>query len=511
MSAPHDPRVLLVYPPDQSMPDYMCKPNGSLAFPCLAAALLEHGVEVAIFDACVGNDRDDLQATFYTATALPSGLLRTGVSDARILEEVADYDVVGLTSIFTAQETMVLYTARLIKQHYPDKLVVAGGVNARSRLPQFFAAGIDAVFLSEAERTICRMIDALRAGSRDFRHISGLAVAHEGQIHTHPTRPEDVVVDLDTLPIPAWHLLPLQRYWTIARPHGGHFKPGEEIRYAQMMTSLGCVFACSYCHISGETKDGLSGSIGAFRVKSEQRVLEELQVLKDLGVQHVFISDDTLFGRKPRAKRIFEQVQRLGLHLSDVNGLNLVHLYKRVGNQYVPDLDLIDVLTQAGFKEIVLAFESGSQRVLKKYVSNKWVIDRYDVGALLAVLKARGFRVIANYMLGYPDETPAELQATVDLAKLHRSQGLDVANFLCVMPLPGTTLFDWALRDGHIDADFDPDMMCWHKATMRNTILPAAEVEALRERLWQEVNDPDYVAYKKGMRPVEATRGEGAL
>ena len=96
-----DPKVTLVYPPNQTLKDYMCKPNGSLAYPNLGGALMTMGVEVEVFDACVGNAKDNLDQVFYESRELPSGLYRTGVSDARILEEIADSDVVGLTSIFT--------------------------------------------------------------------------------------------------------------------------------------------------------------------------------------------------------------------------------------------------------------------------------------------------------------------------------------------------------------------------------------------------------------------------
>src|SRR5262245_33685394 len=115
-----DVRVLLLYPPNQSFPGTMCKPNGSLAYPHLGGALRHHGIDVDVYDACVGNEFDDLDEVFYNSpTELPSGLLRTGVKDERILDEVAGYDIVGITSIFTEQETMVLRTARLIRAAFP--------------------------------------------------------------------------------------------------------------------------------------------------------------------------------------------------------------------------------------------------------------------------------------------------------------------------------------------------------------------------------------------------------
>ena len=53
-----DPRVTLLYPPNQTLKDYMCKPNGSLAYPNLGGALSAMEVDVTVFDACVGNDKD---------------------------------------------------------------------------------------------------------------------------------------------------------------------------------------------------------------------------------------------------------------------------------------------------------------------------------------------------------------------------------------------------------------------------------------------------------------------
>ena len=81
-------KTVLLYPPEQNWPDTMCKPNGSLAYPMLAGALREAGYEVEIFDACVGNEKDDLSTVFYNSSDLPSGMLKTGVSDERILEQV---------------------------------------------------------------------------------------------------------------------------------------------------------------------------------------------------------------------------------------------------------------------------------------------------------------------------------------------------------------------------------------------------------------------------------------
>lgn len=497
-----DPKVTLLYPPNQSWPGTMCKPNGSMAYPSLGAALMEHGIEVEIFDACVGNDKDDLEEMFYRSTPLPNGLLRTGVREDRILEEVEDSDVVGLTSIFTDQETMVIETVQLIKKHFPDKLILTGGVNARNRIERFLDNGVDLICLSESEGTIQKIMDQVSQGNRDFSGLSSIAFkTPNGKIIVHPTQPREVVLNLDDLPIPAWHLLPNDRYWKIGRPHGGYFRPDEDLRYASMVTSLGCVFQCLYCHIGGETVGSASGPIGRFRVKSDARVMKELNVLKKLGVKQVFLEDDTLFGNKRRGIRLLRKIRDEGVAIIDVNGLNLVHLFRN--NE--PDDEILEALRESGFREIVVAFESGSQRIIRKYASNKWNVEKMNVAGLIDRCKQLGMRIAGNYMIGFPDETRKEIDQTVKMARRHRQDGLDSANFFIVIPLPGTPLFDIVVQEGYLAKDFDPDRMTWLKGSMINTAVPRDELEIMRRRVWEEINDSGLVKYKHGMDVAEAT------
>ncbi|HEV3001226.1 MAG TPA: radical SAM protein [Solirubrobacteraceae bacterium] len=493
--------VLLLYPPNQTFPGTVCKPNGSLAYPQLGGALREHGVNVRVFDACVGDGPDPLDELFANPAPLPSGFLRTGVSDERILEVAAEHDVVGITSIFTDQESMVLHCARLIKAAYPEKIVVSGGVNARSRLPQFFAAGVDAVCLSEAEHTLVQIVEAVRRSPRpDLAAVHGVAFPDGAEIRVNPTRPQDVVWDLDSLPLPAWDLLPNERYWKIARPHSGLFEPGAELRYATMVTSLGCPFHCAYCHIAGETQDSLSGPIGRFRVKSDERVLAEIETLKGLGVTDVFIEDDSLLGNKRRGLRLLRKIQGAGVTICDLNGINLIHLLKR----WKPDHEVLEALAAANFTQLNMPFESGNPRIIRKYASNKLDIERADLRGLIVAMKEYGFRMYGNYMMGYPDETLEEIERTIDLAREHVSYGLDAANFFLVVPLPGAPLFDMAIEAGHISPDFNPDTMNIYNANMTGTLVPAPVLEELRDRAWHEVNSETWKDAKKAWAATAA-------
>jgi anaerobic magnesium-protoporphyrin IX monomethyl ester cyclase len=489
-----DLSVLLLYPPNQSVPGTVCKPNGSLAYPHLGGALRQHGVHVQVFDACVGGGPDVLDDIFANPSPIPSGLVRTGVSDERILGVVAEHDIIGITSIFTDQESMVLHCARLIKAAYPEKILISGGVNARSRLPLFFAAGFDVVCLSEADHTIIDIVEAVRRSSRpSFADIHGVAFPDAGRIRINPARTLDIVRDLDLLPMPAWDLLPNQRYWKMARPHSGVFEPGAELRYGTMMTSLGCPFACTYCHIADETEGSLSGPIGSFRVKSDDRVMAEIETLKGLGVTDVFIEDDSLLGQKKRGLRLLERIREAGVTVCDVNGINIIHLLKR----WKPDHEVLEALANAGFTQINLPFETANLRIMRKYASNKLNVEMADLPGLIVAMKEYGFQIYGHYMIGWPDETMDEMETTIDMAREHVSYGLDGAHFFCVVPMPGTPLFDMAIAGNHISPDFNPDRMNIYHANMINTTVPPDVLTETRARAWAEVNSPTFIGAKE--------------
>jgi hypothetical protein len=237
-----NPRFLLLYSALQFGPEEMAKPDGSLSLPYLAGALREAGYDVKILDVSVGDIGDPIEESFFNTKMLPSGLIRCGMTPEQIVKKMADFDVIGVSSIFTTQTTMVLDLLRLAKQADPSKLVIAGGVNARNLRDRFFRAGADIIVLSEGERIVVQIGEALRGKTRlstvpgiAFRDENGVEVVNKSAAPIH---------DLDELPMPAWDLLPLKKYWDLSRPHGGQFPEGKRIQYGALQTSRGCPFQC---------------------------------------------------------------------------------------------------------------------------------------------------------------------------------------------------------------------------------------------------------------------------
>ena len=275
----------------------------------------------------IGTPRDRLADTFYRPVPISPTMVRVGISDDRILEEVADVDVVAITSIFTQQTSRCFEISELIKGAYPEKLVIGGGVNARSLKERFFDHGFDVVFLSEGEKPIVQFARHLHSGNPDLSAVSGIAYRRDGTTHVNPVT--DITHSLDDYPMPSWEALPNERYWEISRLFGGKegwIAEDEHPRYAAMITSRGCPFRCTYCHISKE-RDAEAGNIGDLRLHSVDRVEQEFDRLKGLGVDCVFINDDSFLAKRNRVFAILERLRSYGFRLADVNGVNITHLF----------------------------------------------------------------------------------------------------------------------------------------------------------------------------------------
>ena len=490
-----EPKIVLVYPPNQLMDIEMPRPDGSLGPLYLAGALRDAGYEVEVLDASVGSSEDKLSDTFENRVLLPNGLTRIGMTPDRLREYFSkgNFDIVGISSNFTPQTKMALEVARIAKEVNHNTLVIAGGVNARALSDRFLASRlVDAVILTEGEKIIVNLV---RAWQRDasFEGVGGIKYLRTGFHATNPVTPDLISDNLDDLPIPAWESLPHDKYDEINSPHGSIITDLHQ-RYAPIMTSRGCPFKCSYCHISEEKKVGSStGDIGSLRLKSIDRVMEELKKLMALGVTHLYIEDDSLLAKKPRVKDLFHRLTGLGLKISGVNGVNLVHFGIPTANgRLKPDVEYLEILSGAGFKEIVFPVESGSQRILNKYATGKLRHDKLDVVQLMRDAVKVGITCPVNMMIGFPDETKAEMNESVELAKKLIDAGAKYVTFFIPIPFPGSELFNIAINGGHLSTDFDPDEMNWKNAVMKNTTVPPEEVIAFRDQAWETVNTEDY-------------------
>ncbi len=497
-----EPRFLLMYAPQRHDPTYgVVRPEVSLGNLYLAAVLEKEGFEVDILDCCIGNEKHSMEESFNRVTPLSGSMVRIGLSPEAIVKETSGYDVIGVSSIFTPQTYMVEELVKLVSSAYPDKLIIMGGINARSQMKRFFDAGAHLICISEAEKTIVKIGSILRQGSRDFSGIPGVAFLNNGKIQVNPMI--EVENDLDNLPIPARHKLPLKRIAEIARPHGSGFKPGQIERrplYVSAMTSRGCPYICTFCHISGEQKDSEVGYIGKFRYQSEERVEREMAAIKKLGAEYIYIEDDSLLARKKRALNIFKMLVKFGFKLGDVNGVNLSHLHKNEGRKIVVDDEMLETMAEAGFDRLLFPVESGSQRIIDKWASGKIHHDVYNIEALIKKANAVGIMVSSCYLIGYPDETYEELAQTILMAKKHMDAGSTYVSFTMVTPFPGTALYDYVRQNNLLLPDVELADLNFLYPSMK-TIIDPFYLEFISRKAWEFINKPERIEVIRSLSP----------
>ncbi|MBI5412995.1 B12-binding domain-containing radical SAM protein [Candidatus Peregrinibacteria bacterium] len=495
-----NPKILLAYPANQLMSIEIPRPDGSLGLLYLVGALRREGFHVDLLDVSVGSKEDSLRETFFRRVLQSNGLTRIGMSPARLREHLAceSYDIVGINSNFTPQTRMALEVAKNAKDIDPETLVIAGGVNARALSDRFLSSGfVDVIVLTEGDTIISKIVKAWQKNT-SFEGVGGITWVRNGVHITNPVAPDTILTNLNDLPFPAWDLLPFEKYDDINSPHGS-ITPGKRRRYAPIMTSRGCPFRCEYCHISDEKEaDAQTGGIGFLRLKSIDRVMEEVEILRTFGVTHLYIEDDSLLAKKPRIKDLFHRLNGMGMKISDVNGVNLVHFsIPTSGGRLQPDVEYMEIMKAAGFDEIVFPVESGSQRILDTYASAKLRLDKLNVLELVREAVRIGIACPINMMIGFPDETEEEMKLTVELAQRLIDAGTPYITFFIPIPFPGSKLYRQAIAGGYLSTSFDTDAMNWKNAVMQNTKVSPRRIVELRDWAWETVNTTDYKRQRK--------------
>ena len=462
-----NPKFLLTLPPMQFTKDELIRPDGCLAVAYLDASLTKAGFDSEILDMNVGDKNDTLKDTFFKQISIGPKFIRIGMSQDRILKKVSDFDVIGISSVFTQQTSRCFEISNLIKTNFPDKIIIAGGVNSRNLKVHFFKNSFDIIFNSEAEKSLVDFAKFLDRGSPSLSEVEGISYMVDNKMQTNPTY--NIFKNLDDIPIPSWHKLPYKKYWEIGRLWGGREGLADYdkiVRFSSIFTSRGCPFTCSFCHISKEKDSEETGKIGSLRLHSVDRVEEELNILKKLKTEYIYINDDSFLAKKKRAGLIMERLKKFNFKLADINGINIIHFFKRKKTKLVVDEEFLELLYAAGFKKVTLPFESANQRIIDKWCSKKWNVGKCDTIDLVKKLNKAGIVADGNFMIGYPDETPTELKNTFLLARDQMDAGMVGCQFFMVQPFPGSEIFDATLRSGQLSKDWHWDELGWSKGSV---------------------------------------------
>lgn len=394
-------RILLVKPYQRSQGNLCTPPLGLLYLASTLRARLGARVDVRVVDLNLGQRTPEL-----------------------IDRELSDFrpQVVGISALNWVAEAAA-QIARRVRQWCPETLLVIGGPIAHKNARRLAAVDLfEWIFDGEADWAFPLAIERWLAGGAGLEEIVGLTWRRGGQYVNNQgvgTPLVGVVDDLDAIPFPAWDLVDFDAY---AREYNFNLMLKGR-RYAPLFTSRGCPFLCTYCHdIFGKR----------FRERSPANVLAEARLLRErYGVDEFQIVDDIFNLNSGRMKEICRGLAPLGNHLCFPNGLRFDVL----------DEEGVEALVQAGTYAACVAVETVTPR-LQELVKKRLHLD----ATLRAIrwMAERNVLVRGFFMLGFPGETPEEIQATVDFAV---KSELSQASFFTVVPQPGTPLYDLARQE----------------------------------------------------------------
>jgi anaerobic magnesium-protoporphyrin IX monomethyl ester cyclase len=376
-----------------------------------AACVRERGYLVALFDAMLASSENEW------AQALDANRPRVAV----IYEDNFNYlSKMCLLRMRQAALTMIdLARARGIT-------TIVAGADATDHPSTYLERGADVVVAGEGETTLVEVLDTLTGGSDGsgagagigshfvrwdrLRHVPGLWL-RDADGRNVRTAPRSTIRDLDSLPLPAWDLVDVDRYRSMWRSRHGYFS-------MNLVTTRGCPYHCNWCAkpIYGQR----------YAARSPEHVVGEMAWLKRVyQPDHVWIADD-IFGLKPG------WIERFASLLQEHDAAIPFKCLLRADQVTAA---VARALRAAQCHTAWIGAESGSQRILDAMEKGTRVDQ---IATATRLLHDAGVDVGFFLQFGYPGETRADIELTLQMVRDCAPDDIGVS---VSYPLPGTTFY----------------------------------------------------------------------
>jgi radical SAM superfamily enzyme YgiQ (UPF0313 family) len=398
-------RILLINPFVEQMHRELSLANNfrnPLGLASLAAVLEEKGFDVEILDALL------LGVRF---PKLRKHLLKTRP------------DVVGI-STYTPTRYECFRTAAVVRDTLGDDVkIVFGGPHA-SAIPEDTlaeVASVDYIVRGEGEYTLLELAETLKSNG-DPTQVLGVSGRANGGLFHAEDRPN--IMELDELPMPARHKLPMNRY--------GTRMPSTMRRISTVLTSRGCPARCIFC-----TRDWMSRKP---RYHSPARIADEVEeVIGKYNVDGIIFQDDTFTLNNRRVFEFCDEVARRKLKFKWLCTTRVDCVTK----------ELLKAMKGAGLEVLTVGAESMLPETLK------WLKKGFTVDQVRQTIQwANELKLIirCTYLMGIGNESEEDVRKSAQLArelqvsKLKANVGLSI--------YPGTPVYGMSMEAGVLAKDY---------------------------------------------------------
>ena len=361
-----------------------------------------------------------------------------------MLEEVKKKgpDVVVLGDIFHSTGGLAVIwhfneTARKIKEIIPDIIIVVGGLWYSALYEDILKTHlyIDFVILGEAELTLNELLGELKSQGKGFAEIAGLASRIDGKVVVGPHR--ELIPDIDTLPLPAYDLFPMDRY--VGHTYWKHF--------CELYTSRGCPGGCSFCYEWSQYDPRSPKDFISWRGHSGKRIGDELELLhKKFGVETVVFQDDAFNVSTELVEETCNEI------ISRNIKINWVILGR--ADDWVKQIDLFPLMKKAGMFMGLVGIEVSSDQELRKLGKGVTVSQ---IKETIDGLRKHDVGTVGTFLIGFEDDDEQSIKKRFAFAD---EVDPDVFALQFVTPVPGSPLWKQLLQAGEIDPK-NLDLRTW--------------------------------------------------
>jgi len=343
-----------------------------------------------------------------------------------------NYDVIGLSVLFSTDLPNLYETAKAVKKAQPSATIVVGGLHPTIYPDEIFELDIefnnertiDFIIRGEGEQRFVDFVNLLKKGFVN-KNADGL-VGFVSQSEFIFNNQVETIQDIDALPFPAFHLLPMEKYFEINVP----FSPVPQgNRVIPMLTTRGCPIGCTFCANTNTWKK--------HRKRSVENIMAEINHWKStFKIDEIQFADDNLTFDMNHAMEKFEAMKGANILWCTPNGTMINKL----------DEQLVQLMADSGMYQITLSLDSANTRTLKELHHKP--VDLNSIPGLISKCRELGVFTHGTLVVGMPGETMQEISDGFDYVKneLHFTS---VSAFIAAA-IPGSELYHQMLEEGKI-------------------------------------------------------------
>ena len=340
-------------------------------------------------------------------------------------------DIVGISALFDISLSSVELLAAKIKQTSPNTIIAVGGYPCTNFADDIIKrnSAIDAVCLGEGEIPLAELTNA--KDRIEYLNSSPYFVTR-----SHRGTTQGFVPDVNEIPMVNYKKY-IKKYGTDVIDEYVNILDGGQGAFGRegvIMTGRGCPFKCTFC-----AAHSIHGR--HMRFLSFERVKQEIDFwIDNYNVDTINIIDDHALGDVDRMIKIVDYIGSHNKRVFFANTLSFVPV-----NQA-----FVDCLIRNKIKDIHFALESGSARILKEIMHKPITLKRAD--EVLAMFKGTGIFVKVALLVGFPDETPEDIDEALEYLRHADFHWATISNLI---PISGSEIHKQIVKERGVPYNMD--------------------------------------------------------